>query len=143
MVECEKSVFAADPVELESEFEYLSRKYGWIKFTKSKDSLMSQSYGITLANPGLSRIPSHAVGLVQSGIHGRLMREKVARKNFRRKRSGAWKPTRDKMALDGCISTLFILCGGLASISIVIFGAECWKRIVYVTCKWNLKIQKY
>lgn len=129
LVDCGQTAFAATPNELEAEVEYLSRAYPGIKFFKSKETLMTTPSGIGIDNPGVSKIPRHANSLVESGIHSRLMKEKHKRRNFKREQSGIYKPRREEMTMDGCISTLFILCGGLAGVSTVVFGAECCNRV--------------
>lgn len=124
VVECGKTVFAATPNELEAEIAYYARKYPWLKFYRSKDMLMSNPNGISIEHPGTSKIPRHASSLVESGIYSRLRKEEYHRKNFKRQPSGVYKPPRDEMTMNGCILTLFILCGGLAGFSILALGAE-------------------
>lgn len=109
-VDCGKTVFAAPPDELEAEIEYLSRKYPMTKFYKSKDTVKAKPYGIGIFNPECSNVPRNADALMESGIYSRLMREKHLRKNFKRERARVYKPRKDNMTIDGCISTFFLFC---------------------------------
>lgn len=132
VVTCQKSVFAGQSGELDAEIEFYERKYPWIKFYRSKDTLLPSPYGISImTNPELSKISRDAYSLIETGIYARLTKEKYERVNFRRKRAGEYKPLKDnKFRMDGCISTLFILWGGVSIVSILAFGAECRKKIV-------------
>lgn len=127
VVDCGRTVFVASAGEFLGEFDFLSRNYPWIKFYKSKDIFMPNPYGIAINNAGVSKIPRNAQILVESGIHARLTREINERKNFQRKRVGVYKPSRDKMTMEDCISTLFILCGGIAA---VVFGEETYPCVI-------------
>lgn len=130
VVDCQKSVIVAEPGPLGGEMEYYGRQYPWLKWYRSKDTLLSGATGIRIEDPGSSRVPRNAAGLVEGGIYGSLMKEKHARRNLRRRRIGAFKPPkRKRMAMDGSFSTVFILCGSLAAGGILIFCLEWYKRI--------------
>lgn len=86
-------------------------------------------FGITFNYAGNSKVPSHYAALFETGIYGRLMDEIRSRLNFRRVRAGKFTPPSNKMTLDGCIATLFILWGAVASLGLFSFGVEC--RIEY------------
>lgn len=131
VVECGKTVFVAATGEFVGEVDFLSRTYPWIKFYISKDIFMPEPYGIIIKNPGMSKIPQRVNSLVESGIYSRLVKERNERQNFRRQRAGVYKPPKETMAMDGRISTLFMLCVGLAALAILVWGVEC--------CSFNTK----
>lgn len=83
------------------------------------------------ANPGSSRVPWHYKYLVESGIVERLATEFQYQKNYKRKRAGEHKPPKSNFTMDGCISTLFILCAGLVGIGLVIFCCEVVKGKIF------------
>lgn len=125
VVDCGKTAFAATPEELEAEVAYYARQYPWIKFYKSRDTVNAKPMGVGINSPGGSKIPRNAVSLIESGIHSSLRKEKYERRNFRRKRVGVIKPRKEKMTMNGCISTLFILCGIILAFAIVVLNSEC------------------
>lgn len=118
VVACQKSVLAGKPGELEAEVEYLMRKYPRIKFYQSKDNFKPEPYGIRIwVNSGQPKVSCDVHSLIESGIYGRLTKEKFERLNFRRERVGVYKPPENKTTMDGCISTLFILCVSVAALA--------------------------
>lgn len=127
VVDCSKTVFIATEKTFRAEIEYLAKKYFWIKFHQSKQSLVLEYSALVFVNPGISRVPLHYKGLVESGIFERLDNEFESHKNFKRERAGEFKPQRSKFTMDGCISTLFILCAGLAGVGFLAFGWE-WMK---------------
>lgn len=125
IVDCKKSAFVARSGELEAEAEYLTKKFLSLEFYKSKDIFMPQSFGISISFSGVSAVLRNAKRLVESGIHGKLKQEMHKRRNFKRERVVEYKPPRDRMTMDGFISTLFIICGGLAAVANFVMGGEC------------------
>lgn len=131
IVNCQKSVLTGEPGELDAEVEFYERKYPWIKFYRSKDNFLPNPFGISITNnPELSKISRDAYSLIETGIWARLTKEKHERINFSGERAGIYQPTKDNtMTMEGCISTFFILCGGVAIVAILVFGAEIRKKI--------------
>lgn len=69
---CLKYVLAVDGSDIAAEFEYLTRKYYWIKFYRRKDSLGSKPFGWTLLAERESKVPIYFKSLLETGIQGRL-----------------------------------------------------------------------
>lgn len=85
--------------------------------------------GLVFQMPGSSRLPFYYRPLFEAGIVWRLMTETESRRNLGRKRRGHYTDRIDKMTMDGCIATLFIICTALAGVSGLVFIWEC-KRIL-------------
>lgn len=149
VVECGKTVFVGYDVVFRAEKEYLEKRYSWIKFYQSKETMDPGYFGYVFENPGASRVPFYCKYLFQSGIIERLGIEFESQTNYGRVRAGEWKPARSKFTMDGCISTLFILCAGMAGIGLVVFIIEWFKgrRILpelfkYCTNTWTTVFRK-
>ncbi|OXA54921.1 hypothetical protein Fcan01_11864 [Folsomia candida] len=123
IVACGRAVFIASTVQLEEMREYLSLKYYWIKFYKSKDILISPfPVGVMFKGEGKSMVPHNYKALIETGIYGRLMKEKDRRRTHKRKQAIKYESHNvNKITMDGCILTLFILWGSLA-----VLGSCCW-----------------
>ncbi|OXA40773.1 hypothetical protein Fcan01_24533 [Folsomia candida] len=137
VVECGRTALIASPSRLEEELEFLSLKYYWIKFYKSKDILINPfPVGVMFEREGRSRVPHDYKALVESGIYGRLMKEK----DRRRERVVKYAPQNmNKMTMDGCILTLFILWGTIAGL-----GFFCWvvefRKMLWIFCCTFMRI---
>lgn len=125
VVDCGKTASVAAGGEFEAEVDFLTRKYPWTKFYRSKDNIITKPMGITVECPGISKISHNAVSLVESGIYSRLRKEKHERNNFKRPRAGVYKPPKESMTMDECIVTLFILCAGVAAFASIVYFVEC------------------
>lgn len=138
VVACGQTAFVAEVSETQSEFEYLSRNYYWNKFYMSRDILEAMPTGVSFEKPGTSRVPGYYRSLTESGIVGRLMREHWARRNYRRQSVGNYTAPEfsDKMTMNGCIHTLFILCAALAGLGGVVFVVE-WGKVPFNFCKFR------
>lgn len=133
VVECGKTAFIAESLVLESEFEYLTRKYARKKFYKSKDVLdLSLSGVVIMLLQGCYKLSVYYRNLVETGIYERLMVEQRSREWYKRKFGGLVAPQTfsDKMTMDGCIVTLFILCASLAGTGSCICICECRKVLL-------------
>lgn len=142
VVACGKTAFVSKSSKLQSEFEYLSRKYFWKKFYKSRDTLNLVPAGALFQKPGSSKVPLYYQALHEAGIVGRLMTEKERKRNKRIKRAVNYSAGnfRNKMTMDGCIVTLFILCAVLAAVGSLVFVCECRKIIWNNVCKLSTTI---
>lgn len=145
VVECGKSVVVLPSKLVQAEIEYLARNYPAANWFKSRESLQTEPIGIAFRNTGISKIPGYYKSLVEVGIYGRLNQEYYARKNFQRKRAGEWgmETLPDKMTMDGCISTLFIICAGVAGLAVFVFCGEGLQgRIVIVVVTYCRRVSK-
>lgn len=124
VVRCGKTVQVLQTKLVQSEMSYLGRNYPTARFTQSHSILQPSPEGIILRNSGSSRIPRDYKSFMETGIYGRLVTELYARKHFGRKAAGEWKPVGDKMTMDGCIATLFMICGGIAGLAGGVFCGE-------------------
>lgn len=141
VVECGKTAVVLPRKLANAENEYFSRNYPAATFYQGKNILQPEPHGIAFKNPGVSKIPVYYKSLIETGIYERLNTEHYARANFRRKRAGKNKPLTDKMKMDGCISTLFIICAGFAGLAFLVFGAENFKgRVIFVVVAFVRKI---
>lgn len=141
MVECGRTVFAAPSIEVQAEREYLIRNYPGIKFYNSRYPLWTKPVGIDFQNPGSSKIPGRAKGLIEGGIYSRLLKERYTKRNLRRGRASVSKPPETKMTMEGCIVTLFILCGGMLFVACLVFSVESC-NIVNCLCNSLRRVQE-
>lgn len=134
-VQCDKTVWVGSNKIFEADREYLERKYNWIKFTSSKETLHTEYGGVAFVNPGKSRVLWHYKYLVESGISGRLEAEFENQKNFKRKRAAKKTPPKSNFTMYGNISTFFILWAGLLMGGGLVFIGELVKtRIIFKYC---------
>lgn len=124
VVECGQTVQVLPTRFLQSEMTFLAVNYPTAKFYQSKDILQNKQVGIRLTKPGSSLIPRDYKVLIETGIYGRITKEFNVRKNLGRKPAGKFKPLRDKMTMDGCIKTLFIICVGVAGVGGLAFCGQ-------------------
>jgi hypothetical protein len=111
--------------------DFLSRNYKNKKFYVGKDLLDEIFEGLAFTMVRNTKIPLYYRILIESGIYGRLMVEKVGRGNRFQK------PVKDKVlrlegvsSLEGGLVTLFILCGAGISLAGITFCFEC-RRIIW------------
>ncbi|OXA46156.1 hypothetical protein Fcan01_19061 [Folsomia candida] len=123
---CLKYVLAVDGFDVAAEFEFLSRKYYWIKFYRGKDSLGAKPFGWLFMGERESRVREYFQALLESGIHGRLDHEKQ-RRIIKLGSSILRYPAADnRMSLNSAFLTLFILCGTVIGFTMLCIIAELW-----------------
>lgn len=147
VVECGKTVLVLPKSSVQAEAEYLSRTYPATRWFESRDILKPEPEGIAIRRSGISKIPGYYKSLVENGIYSRLNAEYHARNNFRRKPTKKYKPLGNTMTMDGCISTLFIICSLIAGLGLVVFCGEylpgkivmavvaCWRHNIWKSCR--------
>lgn len=136
VVACGQTAFVAESTELGSEFDFLSKNYGWKSFYKGRDILDPLPFGGLFQKPYSSKVPFYYEALFEAGIVRRL-REEEATQRLRGRRPAVDQWTRDfsdKMTMGGCIDTLFILCSALVGLSGLGWVIECRRRLRRAVC---------
>lgn len=129
IVLCRKSVFIAESDNLAAEFEFLSKNYFWIKFTRGKEVRTSMQFGLIFDGEGFSKIPGYYKILIESGIYHRVDEEMQLRKWARRHPvSGRSEAKPAMMQLDGGLVTPFVLCSAVLLGAISCFLVESWRK---------------
>lgn len=137
VVKCSKTVQVLPLKMLQSEMDYLARNYPTAKFHQSKEILQPKNLCLILRNSGSSRIPRDYKSLIETGIYGRLNTEFYARKSFRRKRAGEWKPIGVTLTMKSSLVTLFIISPGFCSLGLLVFCVEfCRGKVVVLVIRW-------
>ncbi|OXA49358.1 hypothetical protein Fcan01_15640 [Folsomia candida] len=131
IVKCGKTVFIAEWEEVAQQYLFLSKKYYWKNFYISEDSLRQDVALLSFRNLDGSNVPTKFKAYVESGIWSRLEEEGWARKFARRPKSlGEEGPGKEvPVPLDGSILTLFVLCGMVISMALLVLGRECRREI--------------
>ncbi|OXA41964.1 hypothetical protein Fcan01_23045 [Folsomia candida] len=132
IISCGKSAFIARSENLAAEFEFLSKNYLWIKFTKGIQVREPDAFGLLFDGEFASRVPRYYKILVESGIYNRIKEEMRVRKFSERKAVSGRKDENLTMELDGGILTVFVICGVVLVGAMGTFLAEFWKPICLI-----------
>ncbi|OXA53908.1 hypothetical protein Fcan01_10531 [Folsomia candida] len=133
IVSCGRSVFIAESDYLAAEFEFLSRNYFWIKFTRGKQVRHPVPFGVIFSGEVISKIPGYYRILFETGIYQRIEVEMRVRKWAARQPVGERREEKPAMMeLDGGILTPFVICSAVLLGAIVCFLVESWKQFVQV-----------
>ncbi|OXA42435.1 X-linked retinitis pigmentosa GTPase regulator [Folsomia candida] len=125
ITKCDKSVYIAKSNIIKAEYEYLAKKYYWIKFQKGSDTFSPDPVGWVFDNVGNSRVPRNFQGLIESGIYARLEEEIMARKfKLREIRVGTRVQESTQSSKGDSIVTVFVLYAVLIGLSVIKFGIE-------------------
>ncbi|OXA38385.1 hypothetical protein Fcan01_26807 [Folsomia candida] len=145
VVKCGRTVFIAEWEEVAQQYFYLSKKYYWKNFYISEDSLMQDIALLSFRNIDGSNVPTKFKAYVEAGIWSRLEEAGWARKFDRRRKSERehGPGTQVAVPLDGSILTLFVLCGMVISIALLLFGKECRREIYLFSLTIVPKLGRY
>jgi hypothetical protein len=148
----EKSAYIASSQEIAIELDLLFKNYNTKKFYVGKDLINENFQGWMFYKVRTTKIPFYYRVLIDSGIYGRLMIEKVAREKLVTE-TIFQKTVKNKeelvlegvSSLEGGLVTLFILCGVGIGLAVTAFGFECrrhiWESLITV-CKRAFKVLK-
>lgn len=134
VVQCGKTVFIGKSSELKMEYEFLAQKYPNIKFFMGTKTVQSYPSGISFRYAWRSRLVKSFKTLTEAGVWTWTEGRDLSTKNFNRtpavimRKSKDFSPT-DIATLSGTWPTVFILVGGLISVTIPVFIMEFRRRI--------------
>ncbi|OXA40643.1 hypothetical protein Fcan01_24504 [Folsomia candida] len=131
IIKCGKSVYIVKSDVIDAEYVFLSKSYPWRKFYKGKQILESSSYGVAFRMTGISKIPVYFKSFVESGVHGRIEQELIARINEGRdpvEDRDLGKPRKfeevDSLGFEGTFATFFIIWGIAIGLALPVFVFE-------------------
>jgi hypothetical protein len=112
------------------QLDFLSRNYKSKNFYVGKDLIDDEAFeGLVFDKVRRTKIPLYYRLMIDTGIYGRLMVEKLSRKNRFLKPIKIKENVEGVSSLEGGLVTLFILCGSGISLAGITFCFEC-RRIL-------------
>ncbi|OXA42204.1 hypothetical protein Fcan01_23213 [Folsomia candida] len=130
VVQCGKTVFVGTSPNIKMEHEFLSRKYLLKTFFISDQIIQNFPRGLVFQYPWRSKVVKDFKSIIKAGIWTHVENKEIRRQNANR--TAALVPERaDDLAptniatWSGALPTLFILVGGLISVTILGFMVEC------------------
>ncbi|OXA46896.1 hypothetical protein Fcan01_18162 [Folsomia candida] len=121
LIQCGKTVFIADSDNIDAELDFLRKYYPAKRFYKGKEIFDHIDFHWEVIQYGASKVPSYLRALLESGIYRRLRIEEINQKYLGRKPLERGLQSSLPVQLDGAISTLFILCSGIAVFAMLVF----------------------
>lgn len=144
-VECDKSVYITDSVNMDAELEYYRKNYYWIKFVAGRDTIDETMIAYTFNQVGVSKVPMYFKNIFESGIDSVLDAEYRGRPYSERERriSVEKKIRNTSMTLDGGIITLFIVCGSIIGLAVGRFATEIRATLWTISWKFYKEIRNF
>ncbi|OXA53598.1 hypothetical protein Fcan01_11597 [Folsomia candida] len=143
IVKCAKTVLVGKSSEISLEYEFLSRNYPDIKFFKSSEAIQNYPSGVSFQYAWKSRVVKTFKRVAEAGILTYVEKQDISNKNLNRTPAVVIESRVDLKpaniaTLRGAWPSVFILAGGLISVSIPVFILENRRRVgAFIVDMWR------